>query len=73
MPGTFSANMKLSGHILDLLLDHFNKHYYEDDEDLSPPLKLSCCLVRNNEGNDTYMKREPLSHLLNCIQLCTKQ
>ncbi|XP_019864150.1 PREDICTED: Fanconi anemia group I protein-like, partial [Amphimedon queenslandica] len=72
LSSTFSSNAKLSGHILDLLLDHFTKHYYEDDEDLLPPLKLSSCMARN-ESSDTYIKREPLSDLLNCLQLCTKQ
>uniref|UniRef100_A0A1X7SJS8 FANCI helical domain-containing protein n=2 Tax=Amphimedon queenslandica TaxID=400682 RepID=A0A1X7SJS8_AMPQE len=72
LSSTFSSNAKLSGHILDLLLDHFAKHYYEDDEDLLPPLKLSSCIARN-ESSDSYIKREPLSDLLNCLQLCTKQ
>ena len=54
---------------MEFLLNQFNK-YYEPDEDIVPPVKLSPCLVNSGSG---FVKEEPLSKLVCCIQACTKQ
>ena len=62
-------NTKLAKPVLEFLLKQFDK-YYEQDEDILPPVKLSLCLA--SRGGE-FMKGEPLDRLVYSIQLCTKQ
>ncbi|ESO96862.1 hypothetical protein LOTGIDRAFT_115514, partial [Lottia gigantea] len=57
-------NTQLQLSVLDMLLNQIKK-YYEEDKDISPPLKLDKCILA--QGEQVFLA-EPLAHLLSCIQ-----
>jgi Fanconi anemia group I protein len=64
----FEYNIKMAGPIMEFLLNQFNK-YYQSDEGVSPPVKLSPCVSNSGCG---FIRAEPLPKLIHCIQHCVK-
>jgi len=62
-------NPQLTHSVLDLLFTQF-KRYFEEGEDMMPPMKLNQCI--SAAGEQIYLV-EPLAHLLCALQLCTKK
>ncbi|KAK3789845.1 hypothetical protein RRG08_055131 [Elysia crispata] len=62
-------NSQLMLPVLDMLLSQLKK-YYEDDNDVCPPLRLDPCVI--TQGDQVFLT-EPLSHLICCIQQCVRK
>ena len=58
------SNSELQQAALEIVYKHFLK-YYEDDEEILPPLKLDSCLTASG---DQFFLAEPLGHLLCLLQ-----
>uniref|UniRef100_A0A674HQ85 FA complementation group I n=1 Tax=Taeniopygia guttata TaxID=59729 RepID=A0A674HQ85_TAEGU len=59
-------NSQLASSVMETLLSQI-KQYYLPQQDLLPPLKLEGCIMA--QGDQIFLK-EPLAHLLCCIQHC---
>lgn len=64
-----SSNLKLAEPIIQLLLNHFDQ-YHEKETYTNNPIKLDSCVTCCGSGT-VSTRREPLAHLVNCLQQCT--
>ncbi|RUS92134.1 hypothetical protein EGW08_000158, partial [Elysia chlorotica] len=62
-------NSQLMMPVMDMLLSQLKK-YYEDDNDVCPPLRLEPCIT--TQGDQVFLT-EPLCHLICCIQQCVRK